>query len=338
MKRLAVSVLVLAIACGDDAVTDSSETSTTGSGGSPPTSAAGGAGGAGAGSNAGGSGGAAQGGAGSGGSAEVNGFPASWPNGTDCNAEDPIFVWAYAEDTYILRQSLCTSFEGPFLYLFFGDDKVLLEDTGDGGIPVRDTVQGVIDEWLRAHGKTSIELVVMHSHSHGDHTNGDGQFSGQPNTTVVGTSLSAVTGFFGIGDWPNQVVTYDLGNRVIDVVPIPGHQAAHVALYDRRHDLLLTGDTLYPGRLYVDDFGDYQASTARLTAFVDAGNPVSWVLGTHIEMTTTPMQDFAFGADQHPNEHVLELSLGHLQELDAAVQAMSGPEYEEHDDFIIYPL
>lgn len=336
MKRVALAMFLLGAACGDDGATTSSESSTTGSGGSPPTSAAGGAGGAG--SSEGGAGGVAQGGSGSGGSPQVNGFPAAWPNGTDCNAEDSIFVWAYAEDTYILRQSLCTSFEGPFLYLFFGDDKVLLEDTGDGGIPVRDTVQGVIDDWLRAHGKTSIELVVMHSHSHGDHADGDPQFSGQPNTTVVGTSLAAVTSFFGFADWPNQAVAFDLGNRVIDVVPIPGHQQAHVALYDRRHDLLLTGDTLYPGRLYIDDFGDYQASTARLTAFVAAGNPVSWVLGTHIEMTTTPMQDFAFQAESHPNEHVLELRLEHLQELDNAVQAMSSPEYEEHDDFIIYPL
>ncbi|MBL8742143.1 MAG: MBL fold metallo-hydrolase, partial [Myxococcales bacterium] len=168
--------------------------------------------------------------------------------------------------------------------------------------------------------------------------NGDGQFTNQPDTTLVGTSLGAVTSFFGIDDWPNQLVTYDLGNRVIDVIPIPGHQQTHVALYDRRHELLLTGDTLYPGRLYVSDFDQYQASTARLTAFVDAGNPVTWVLGTHIEMTTTPMQDFAFGADAHPSEHALQLELGHLEELDAAVQAMSGPQYEEHDDFIIYPL
>jgi hydroxyacylglutathione hydrolase len=337
MKRFLLATLVLAVACGDDAIGDSAATSTTGAGGSP-TSASGGAGGAGAASTDGGAGGESPGGAGSGGAAEINGFPSAWPNGTDCNAEEPIFVWAYADDTYILRQSLCTSFEGPFLYLFFGDDKVLLEDTGDGGIPVRDTVQAVIDEWLRANGKASIELIVMHSHSHGDHTNGDGQFAGQPNTTVVGTSLPSVTGFFGIDDWPNQSVTFDLGNRVIDVVPIPGHHPAHVALYDRRRELLLTGDTLYPGRLYVDDFDAYKASTARLSAFVDAGNPVSWVLGTHIEMTTTPMQDFAFGADQHPNEHVLELELSHLQELNAAVQAMSGPEYEAHDDFIVYPL
>jgi hydroxyacylglutathione hydrolase len=293
------------------------------------TTASGGAGGSGA-AGGGGSGGAGP---------MVYGFPDAWPDGTNCGNEDPIFVWKYADDTFILRQSLCTSFEGPFLYLLFGDDKVLLEDTGDGGIPVQATVQGIIDEWLTANGKSSIELVVAHSHGHGDHVAGDGQFQGQPGTTVVGTSVNAVAQFFGIGSWPTQLVTYDLGNRVLDIVPIPGHQSAHIAIFDRRHSLFLTGDHLYPGRLYISDFTAYKASSQRMVDFVAAGSTPTWVLGTHIEMTTTPMQDFGFGADQHPNEHELELLLAHLTELNDAVQAMGqNAVYQEHDDFIVYPL
>lgn len=268
----------------------------------------------------------------------TNGFPPAWPNGTSCGSEDPIFVWELAPDTFILRQSLCTSFEGPFLYLLFGEDKVILEDTGDGGIPVRQVVQSIIDQWLIDNGKTSIELVVLHSHGHGDHVSGDGQFQGQPNTTVVGTSANAVIDFFGIDGWPSQTVPYDLGGRVVDVVPIPGHQGAHIALYDAKYELLLTGDTLYPGRLYIQDFDAYVASVQRLVSFTQT-HPVTHVLGTHIEMTTTPGQDFDFGADQHPNERALELTLSHLQELEAAVVAMGGnPELEVHDDFIVYPL
>lgn len=269
----------------------------------------------------------------------ANGFPPAWPNGADCASEDPIFVWKYSEDTYILRQSLCTSFEGPFLYLLFGENKVLLEDTGDGGIPLQSTVQGIIDAWLAAHGKSSIELVVAHSHGHGDHVAGDAQFSGAPNTTVVGTSATAVQNFFGFTQWPDQVVQFDLGGRVLDVVPIPGHQSAHIAFYDPKDKLLLTGDTLYPGRLYVSSFSQFKPSVHRLATFAqEANHPVDFVLGTHIEMTTTPGEDFAFQAPSHPNEHVLELGLAHLLELDAAVQAMSAPMNEVHDDFIIYPL
>lgn len=269
----------------------------------------------------------------------ANGFPPAWPNGSDCANEAPIFVWKYSEDTYILRQSLCTSFEGPFLYLLFGQDKVLLEDTGDGGIPVQATVQGIIDDWLAAHGKASIELVVAHSHGHGDHVAGDGQFANKPNTTVVGTSATAVQNFFGFTQWPDEVRTFDLGGRTLEIVPIPGHQAAHIAIYDPQDDLLLTGDTLYPGRLYVATFSQFKPSVHRLATFAQDGNhPIAFVLGTHIEMTTTAGDDYPFQAASHPNEHVLQLGLSHLVELDAAVQAMSGPANEVHDDFIIYPL
>jgi hydroxyacylglutathione hydrolase len=339
MRLACTAALVLLVACSDDLEPSNGP----GGSGAAPAAGGGGSGGSMATSSGGdgGSGGSGAGGGvgGAGGSSEVYGFPPAWPDGTSCATEAELFVWKYADDTYILRQSLCTSFEGPFLYLLFGDDRVLLEDTGDGGIGVQMVVQGIIDEWLAARGKASIELVVAHSHGHGDHVAGDAQFAGQPNTTVVGTGVAAVQNQFGITNWPTEIVPFDLGGRILDVIPIPGHQSAHVAFYDRRRELLLTGDTLYAGRLYISDFAAYKASTSRLVDFVAAPNPVTWVLGTHIEMTTTPGDDFAFGATQHPGEHPLELTASHLVELDTAVQAMgSTAQYQAHDDFIIYPL
>ena len=58
----------------------------------------------------------------------------------------------------------------------------------------------------------------------------------------------------------------DLGDRVIDVIPIPGHEKSSIALYDRQTGVLLTGDTLYPGRLYVPaaDFATFVESVQRL--------------------------------------------------------------------------
>lgn len=264
-------------------------------------------------------------------------FPAQWPDGTDCGSEDPIFVHRYDDDTWILRQSLCTSFEGPFMYLMFGDGRVLLEDTGDGGIPIADVVYGIIDDWLAEQGRDSIELVVVNSHAHGDHVAGNPQFEGQPNTVVVTPSVAGVSDYFGIDDWPNQAVEFDLGGRIIDVIPIPGHQQSHIALFDHGTGLLLTGDTLYPGRLYIDDFDAYVASVDRLVDTVPEAD-VCHVMGTHVEMTDMPGIDFDFGADQHPGEHVLELEWAHLVELRDAVDAMTNPQIEIHDDFIVYPL
>lgn len=270
----------------------------------------------------------------------TNGFPDHWPDGLSCGGEPDITVWAYDDDTFILRQSLCTNFEGPFLYLLFGEDRVLLQDTGTGDVDVAGAVSGIIADWLAKKGKASIDLVVTHSHSHGDHVGGDSQFAGVPGATVVGTSVSAVQAFFGIDAWPTQIVTFDLGERPLDIVPIPGHQSAHVAVYDRSRGLLLTGDTLYPGRLYVNDWSSYSKSIQRLADFAASpDHPITWVLGTHIEMTTTPGQDYPMGADQHPDEHPLQLTSGTLLELHQAVLSQGGnPQYEAHDDFILYPL
>jgi hydroxyacylglutathione hydrolase len=269
-------------------------------------------------------------------------FPAKWNDGTECATEPPIQVHAYNPDLYILRQSLCTSFEGPFMYLIFGADRALLYDTGAGGIPLADVVGSIIRRWLHENGKASIELVISHSHSHGDHVTGDRQFDSWPLTTIIGWTVPEVVHFFGITRWPEQTSTLNLGERILDVIPIPGHQEAHIALYDRRTGLLLTGDTLYPGRLYFSpaNFRQFLDSVERLAAFIE-GRRSTWVLGAHIEISNRPGQDFPIGSKRHPNEHRLELTGTHLLELrDAlrAMQAQGAPRREIRDDFIIYPL
>lgn len=255
-------------------------------------------------------------------------FPTKWIDGTACGTDPDIQTHQLTPDTFILRQSLCTTFEGPFMYLFVGSAKALLVDTGTGGVDLRSKVLGLL-------GGKNVQLVVAHSHSHGDHVQGDPAFRNQPNTVVVGTSVTAVRQFFAIGG--DAAAAYDLGGRVVDVLPIPGHQAAHVAYYDHETKLLLTGDTLYPGRLYIDDWTAYRTSVPRLVAFVDAGRPVSYVLGGHIEMPKTGA-DYAFGAQLHPNEHALQLGDAELRELDAAVKGMGAtPKREVHPSFIISP-
>ncbi len=270
--------------------------------------------------------------------------PAGWIHGsTSCaTTSDPdVQVQAYDENTFILRQSMCDTFEGPFLYLLFGSDTVLLLDSGAVSSPntsaVQATVQGVVNQWLTDHGQASIDLVVAHTHSHGDHTAGDGQFIGQPNTTVVGTSLSAVTSFFGITNWPTEIVCYDLGGRILEIVPIPGHESRSIAVYDSQTGILLTGDTLYPGFLFVfgqSNWNTNKLSIARLTTFALARS-ITHVLGTHVEMTAVPGVAYPYGTSYQPNEHPLALDLSHLLELNDALQLLPSPVNQVHDDFII---
>jgi len=252
-------------------------------------------------------------------------FPRQWDDGTT-DGPDHHVHW-YDERTAIIRQSLRTNFEGPFIYLLLGSERALLLDTGTGHTDLR----AVVDELLEGR---DLELVVAHTHGHGDHVGGDAQFD-----AVVGRSAADVAEYFGITSWPEQLVQFDLGERVLDVIPIPGHHPAHVAFYDRETRLLLTGDSLYPGRLYVFDWPAFRQSVERLAGFVAAGNPVELVLGTHIEMTRQPGVDFDLGADRHPGEHELQLDPAVLTEL-AEVLSEAGPEPRRivRDHFIVYPV
>src|SRR5262249_27607180 len=152
----------------------------------------------------------------------------------------------------------------PFLYLLFGKEKVLMLDTGAGKTDVADVVQGVIAAWLKRNGRDAMPLVVAHTHAHGDHIAGDPQLKLLLNTPVVALAPAAVQSFFGVNSWPDEIVTFDLGDRTLDIVPIPGHEPSSIAVYDRQTGILFTGDTLYPGRLYVRDAPAFTRSIQRL--------------------------------------------------------------------------
>jgi glyoxylase-like metal-dependent hydrolase (beta-lactamase superfamily II) len=265
-------------------------------------------------------------------------LPGHWiTGGPDCAVVPKWQVHAYNPDFFIIRESGCTNYEKPFLYLFFGSERALLQDTGAGENNVAEIVNQTIAEWLRRNGRQSIPLVVAHSHGHGDHISGDAQFAGRPDTTVIPLSVEGTQKAFGIRRWPEDRGSIDLGNRVLDVIAIPGHQPTSVAFYDRLTGVLLTGDTLYPGRLYVSDFAAYSASIQRLADFT-RDKPVAHVLGCHVEQSKTPFLDYPVGTKYQPEEHALELSHAHLIELDEALRMMNGnPVRYALRDFTIWP-
>src|SRR4051812_24891644 len=167
-------------------------------------------------------------------------LPLRWESGgPDCSVVQKDFqIHKYNDDFYILRESGCVHDEKPFLYLLFGQNKAILFDTGGGPdsesgghtgrVPdVVGAVDFVMNEWLKRNNRASIRLVVTHLHGHIDHTWGDPLFEARPNTTFIPPrDVSALQVFFGIQHWPTDIVSYDLGGRVLDIIPIPGHEIA----------------------------------------------------------------------------------------------------------------
>lgn len=264
---------------------------------------------------------------------------ARWIDGTT-STEPETQVQRIDDDSFVIRQSVRTNFEAPFLYLLFGTDRAMLIDSGAGGLTIRPTVDRVIAEWRTRHRNRPIRLIVAHSHGHGDHHGGDDEFRDRPDTELVGLQQRHVAAFFGIRDWPNAIGRYDLGHRVLDIVPTPGHEPAHIMIYDARTRLIFSGDMLYPGRVYVprDRFDVFRASAVRLAGFART-HLVRALLGAHIEMTTTPAKDYSMEAPAHPSEHGLALPPSAINELEkATAEAKSPPEIDRHPDFIVYPV
>lgn len=265
-------------------------------------------------------------------------FGQPWISGQNKD-EPPLQAQRYDQDTVVIRQSLQTSFEAPFIYLLFGATKALLIDTGAGGVDLRSMVDSQIAAWLEATGSESISLVVMHTHAHGDHVAADEQFASRANTVVVGHGVEDVAGFFRLDDWPNEEKAFDLGGRIVDIIPTPGHHDTHVMVYDRSTRLLFSGDVIYPGRLYFQcgKADEFRRSIDRIAEFASTRN-ISWILGAHIELAQEPGKVFDSNDRVRTNERLLEMTPATIAAIKAALLQMGNqPRVETYDDFILFP-
>ncbi len=267
----------------------------------------------------------------------------TWIHGSaNCaeNNEPPIQVVQYDASTWILRQNKCVHYEAPFMYLFVGQDKALLMDTGASGdsaaFPLYATVIKIIDQW-QVENNRNVSLVVAHSHNHADHFAADAQFKNKPNTTVIGPSREEVAEFFQLTNWPLTEASFDLGGRSLTILPIPGHEEASIAVYDPQTHLLLTGDSFYPGRLYVRDWPAFRSSINRLSEFTSK-HPVQWLVGNHIEMKDSVGLDYPTGTTYQPNEPPLPLTVADLQQLNTELTSLGDvPTHKTFDSFILVP-
>jgi hydroxyacylglutathione hydrolase len=246
-----------------------------------------------------------------------------WNEGSkDCikNPQPPVQVHRYNAETFILRESLCATYEAPFIYLLIGKTKALLIDTGAVAdaktMPLAQTVISLL-----ANGGSRLPLMVVHTHGHLDHRSGDDQFRALPDVEIVPTDLESVKSRLGVADWPNGIGHIDLGDRVIDVIPAPGHYPSHVAYYDRQTGLFFSGDFLLPGRLLIEDTNADLASARRVAKFVEE-RPVTYVLGAHIELDESGK--IFLGTRYHPNERSLQLTKQDLLALPGIVSGFNG--------------
>lgn len=249
----------------------------------------------------------------------IHGHPRGEPDG-------PLLqVRRVDDDTFVLRQSMSVTAEAPFMYLLIGTQRALLLDTGDSKDPADCPLRETVDHLLAGR---DVDLVVAHSHGHYDHRRGDAQFTDRPRTQIVPIDVEGVQEFFGFTEWPSQVVEFDVGGRPLVITGAPGHDQRSIVVVDLSRQIMLSGDTLYPGRIYVQDLVALQDTFGRMTTLVRR-NDITRILGGHNELAADNT-DFPIKSRFHPGEHPLPLDGDSTRRALSASHLMAGSRGVSH--------
>ena len=180
-------------------------------------------------------------------------------------------------------------YEEVISYLVVGGTKAALFDTGMG----ISNIHKVVEEL------TKLPVIVLNSHTHNDHVGDNWRFidiygmdTDFTRANTKGSKEDAQeeiapdqicgklpAGFNAAGyatkpwtitHWIHDGDKIDLGGRTLKVIATPGHTPDAICLLDEANGLLFTGDTFYPGPIFLyrpeTNLDDYVASVKKLAA------------------------------------------------------------------------
>ena len=179
-------------------------------------------------------------------------------------------IYKINPDVYVFYEP--GQFEEVISYLVVGMERAALIDTGLG----IGNVKRLAKEF------THLPIVVVNTHSHYDHIGQNYLFDSVAIFDAPNSRQAAKNGYskaemshlladgmlwkplpedfdsenyhvppFTVTKWLKNGDIIDLGNRKLEIVHIPGHSPDSICLLDRNAKLLWTGDTFYPGAIYV---------------------------------------------------------------------------------------
>lgn len=223
------------------------------------------------------------------------------------SSPDPWFeVYKVAPKTFAVyepRQS-----EEAISYLILGSRRALMFDTGLG---IGD-IHGV------ATSLTKLPITVVNSHTHNDHVGGNWQFDSIDGMDTAFTRANAKgstadaqaelapgnvcgalppgfdaknysTRAWRITHWIHDGEKINLGGRTLEIVATPGHTPDAICLFDRANGLLFTGDTFYPGTIWLyrpeTSLDAYASSIKRMAALA---SHLRMLLCAHNEPIASP--------------------------------------------------
>lgn len=230
-----------------------------------------------------------------------------------------------AEDTYLIHSRKSSV----HLFLLKGTENALLIDTGCGGKRLREYVESLIDT----------PVMVVNTHGHYDHIGSNGEFDrvyihsedrvslhDHENSVYVNKIVAQINPKFMV--WYYHItrpamfhpkicsqmvdiedgVSFDLGNRLLKVIHIPGHSKGSICLYEEDRKSLFIGDSVCEKMVLLG---------------MDHGSPVH-VYKESLEKLAKMLPEDSL---LFPNHHALPIDMTLLQEyITCAQQIIEHPE------------
>ena len=152
-------------------------------------------------------------------------------------------------------------------FLFEGDERAMLIDTGFGTLPVREMTAELTD----------LPVFLVNTHTDKDHTGRNRDFGPvymhpaemehYKNALPEGCAMDAVRPL-----WEGDIL--DLGFRKFEVILTPGHTPGSIMLLERQRRMLISGDTIQDGEIFMFGAGcnmqAFQESLRKIEAMSDA--------------------------------------------------------------------
>ena len=130
---------------------------------------------------------------------------------------------------------------GVRFFLLKGKERALLIDSGMTGDSARDIAEGL----------TSLPIELVNTHADPDHIAGNARFRSfymHPAECANYYNVQKREGtFMPVEDG----YVFDLGRRKLEVIGIPGHTPGSIALLDRKNRILISGDPIQDGDIYM---------------------------------------------------------------------------------------
>jgi len=154
------------------------------------------------------------------------------------------------------------------IFLLAGKEKALMIDAGVDTKDAKEICDGILKD-----AGLDLPIIFAITHAHGDHLAGAGAFK---EFYVTKEDFEA----FNLQEqYPNAKLMpifdgyeFDLGERKVTVLENPGHSVGSVAFLDEGHGILITGDSVQNGHIYMfgktcayDKFGDSLIALAKKT-------------------------------------------------------------------------